>query len=241
MNWRGSTPAPDGSHHQLNGAPLYPARFDEVLPFHEPGLAPVRLGTAAFHVLPDGRAAYVERFSRTFGFYEGRAAVVHPSGWFHVLPDGSAAYRERYAWVGNFQGGRCAVRTQAGEYFHIHPDGAPAYPERYAYAGDFREQAAVVLRSDGLHVHIDPCGALLSSGAWLDLSPFHKGLAIARGLDGYTHVDRSGMPRYSARYAAVEPFYNGQARVERSDGTLLVIDERGDVVCELRRGRASIL
>ncbi len=239
MNWKGSIPAPDGSHHLLNGQPLYSVRFDEVLPFHEPGLAPVRLGNEAFHILPDGLPAYTERFARTFGFYEGRAAVIHPSGWYHVLPDGSAAYSERHAWVGNFQGGCCTVRAVSGEYFHIHLDGEPAYRERYGYAGDFREQAAVVQRQDGLHVHIDPGGRLLTSGAWLDLGPFHKGLAIARDLAGYTHIDRSGAPRYRARYVAAEPFYNGQARVELSDGSLLVIDERGEVLCVLRSGMSG--
>jgi hypothetical protein len=235
MIWKGSAPAHHGSHHLLEGVPLYAARFDEVLPFHEPGRAPVRLGTEAFHILPDGRPAYPQRYTRTFGFYEERAAVVHPSGWFHILADGSAAYSERYAWVGNYQGGRCSVRSQAGEYFHLDPDGRPAYLERYCYAGDFRERAAVVQRADGLHVHIDPNGRPLSSGAWIDLSPFHKGLAVARDLAGWTHIDRSGHPQYGARYTAAEAFYNGQARVEASDGALMVIGERGELVRVLRQ------
>jgi hypothetical protein len=37
----------------------------------------------------------------------------------------------------------------------------------------------------------------------------------------------------------VEPFYNGQARVERSDGGLDVIDERGRTLVELRPGLRS--
>jgi len=38
----------------------------------------------------------------------------------------------------------------------------------------------------------------------------------------------------SLRFAAVEPFYNGQARVERMDGRLEVIDETGKFLIELR-------
>lgn len=37
----------------------------------------------------------------------------------------------------------------------------------------------------------------------------------------------------------VEPFYNGQARVERFDGGLEIIDETGMTVQELRPARTS--
>jgi hypothetical protein len=62
----------------------------------------------------------------------------------------------------------------------------------------------------------------------------HKGFARARDGAGWTHVDRAGRPAYVRRFAMVEPFYNGQARVERHDGGLAVIDERGERVVELR-------
>jgi hypothetical protein len=40
----------DNTHHELDGAPLYAARFDEALSFHEPGLAAVRGGAPTFSV-----------------------------------------------------------------------------------------------------------------------------------------------------------------------------------------------
>ncbi len=45
---------------------------------------------------------------------------------------------------------------------------------------------------------------------------------------------REGLPLYSRHFAAVEPFYNGQARVENVDGSLFVIDETGEIVVKLR-------
>src|SRR5690606_22468378 len=104
MDWRSIRRAQDGTHHTLEGSPLYETRFDEVLAYHEPGLAPVRLGSEAWHIDVHGRAAYARRFRRTFGFYEGRAAAVDGQGWCHILPDGTELYPERYAWCGNFQG-----------------------------------------------------------------------------------------------------------------------------------------
>jgi len=60
-----------------------------------------------------------------------------------------------------------------------------------------------------------------------------------REEDGWTHIDRTGRPAYARWFAAVEPFYNGQARVERFDGALEVIDESGVTVLELRSPRRS--
>ena len=109
--WQASSVSQDATHHLAgDGRPAYQARFLEVLKFHAPGLAPVLDDSGAYHITPDGMPAYESRHTRTFGFYEGRAAVHSADGWFHVLPDGSPLYSERYAWCGNFQEGRCTVR-----------------------------------------------------------------------------------------------------------------------------------
>jgi hypothetical protein len=82
-------------------------------------------------------------------------------------------------------------------------------------------------------------GELLHGNWFLDLDIFHKGFARARDEDGWMHVDLRGRPIYARRFAAVEPFYNGQARVERSDSGLEVIDEQGQKLIELRSARQS--
>lgn len=234
MTWRRSSVSADGSHHVVDGAPLYALRFDGVLPFREPGLAPVHVAGSAWHVVGDGAPAYGRRFLRTFGFYEGRAAVQSADGWHHILPDGSDLTSHRRAWCGNFQGDRCAVRDVDGRYHHLRPDGTPAYAARWRYAGDFRDGAGVVQADDGRSTHIDPDGRLVH-GRWLvDLDVFHKSFACARDEGGWMHIDPSGRPAYRRRFARVEPFYNGQARVEQGDGRRLVIDERGATVIELR-------
>ncbi len=232
--------APDGSHHTTaSGEPAYSDRFDEVLKFHAPGLAPVRRGVQAWHIHPDGSAAYPRRFERTFGFYEGLSAVVSADGWHHILPDGRDAYAERYAWCGNFQGGRSSARESSGAYLHVCVDGCPAYEQRWRYAGDYRDGIAVVQAEEGRSTHIDLRGHAMHGRWFVDLDVFHKGFARARDEDGWTHVDVRGAPIYARRFAAVEPFYNGQARVERFDGALEVIDESGTTVAALRAPRCS--
>lgn len=232
--WQRARVAPDRTHHIKDGEPLYAERFDEVLAFHAPGLAPVRCGGEAWHVDALGRPAYARRFLRTFGFYEGRAAVQAEDGWHHILPEGLGLYPDRYAWCGNYQGGRCAVRDHSGSYLHLDPSGRPAYAARWRYAGDYRDGSAVVQRADGRSTHIGDRGELVHGRWFVDLDVFHKGFARARDDEGWTHVDERGEAAYRRRFAMVEPFYNGQARVERFDGAREVIDEEGRAVVELR-------
>lgn len=233
-DWTRLLVARDHTHHVIEGRPAYAARFERVLKFHVPGLAPARDASGAFHIGPDGSEAYTRRYLESFGFYEERAAVRDETGWLHVLPDGRPLYAERYGWCGNFQEARCAVRTREGRYTHLRPDGKPAHAERYRYVGDFRDGVAVIQREDGLHTHVDPDGRPVHGCWFLDLDVFHKEFARARDPNGWHHVGQHGRPAYGRRFAAVEPFYNGQARVERFDGALEVIDERGTSLLQLR-------
>lgn len=239
--WQDLTVASDRTHHLKGGSPAYEARFEEVLTFHAPGLAPARDITGAYHIVPTGQAAYQARYLRTFGFYEGHAAVQAHDGWFHILADGQSLYSERYSWCGNYQGGRCTVRCIEGFYLYLLQDGQVAYPERFRYAGDYRDGIAVVQRNDGLHTHINLEGRHIHKRWFLNLDVFHKGYARACDDGGWHHIDMRGRPLYVRRFAAIEPFYNGQARVEEVDGSLLVINETGEVLVTLREARPILL
>lgn len=239
MNWQNLRVVADNTYHKNGEQPAYSQRFDEVLAFHPPGLAAVRLGGQAWHIHPNGQAAYSQRFLRTFGFYEDLAAVVTPTGWQHIDANAQPIYHEFYTWCGNFQGRRCVVRNAEGKYWHICADGQPAYAQRWSYAGDFRSGIAVVQAANGYSTHIDPYGQYLHQFWFLDLDVFHKGFARAKDEAGWMHIDLQGRPIYQRRFAAVEPFYNGQARVECFDGSLEVIDEAGKRLVQLRAALRS--
>ena len=106
-------------HINAQGGRAHSMSYHWVLPFHEPGLAPVGDGTGAYHIHLDGSPAYEQRFERTFGFYGGLAAVVGEGKWFHINTHGERAYGESWDWCGNFQQNRCTVRNSDGHYFHI--------------------------------------------------------------------------------------------------------------------------
>ena len=100
-SWQKSRVSKSRTHHIVvdeagNSQTLYDDSFDEVLPFHPPGLAPVRRGNKAWHIGPDGTRAYGRSFSRVFGFYQGRAAVETEGHCHHILISGEELYPERF-------------------------------------------------------------------------------------------------------------------------------------------------
>ncbi len=227
--------ANDGTHHIYHGKPLYERRFNWVLKFHEPGLAPVGDNTGAFHITVNGNPAYTERYKRTFGFYYNRAAVITKDGWCHIDPTGKPIYNQRYAWVGNYQDSLCTVRSFKNEYFHITLDGTPAYDQRWLYAGDFRDGIACVIDKHGWARHIYQNGEFVHNGKWLELDVYHKGFARARDEKGWCHINIAGEAIYPQRYLNVEPFYNGYALVRDFKGTLGIIDENGTWIHTIRK------
>ena len=76
------------TYHEYKGKPLYNSRFEWVLKYHVPGLAPVGDKIGAYHIDLEGKAVYNERYIRTFGFYFGRAAVISEEGWGHIMTNG---------------------------------------------------------------------------------------------------------------------------------------------------------
>ncbi len=216
------------THHlDETGKPLYERRFDQVLPYHEPGLAPVSLADQSWHIYKDGSDAYAYRFDRTFGFYCGLSTVIVDEHWFHINTLGEAVYSQRYMFVGNYQNDMCVVCGDDGLYFHIDLQGTPVYLNKWRYCGDFREGYAVVQREDGLSTHINNNGQFIHNLWLIDLDVYHKGYARACDDLGWYHINISGEAMYSERYASIEPFYNGLSRVGTRDGGLLIIDEQG--------------
>jgi hypothetical protein len=233
-DWRSFEISPDQTYHLADGGPAYAARFLSVLKFHEPGLAPVQDVSGAYHIDPEGKEAYSDRFMRTFGFYDMKAAVQSSDSWHHILPSGSELYPERFAWCGNFQQNLCVVKDFAGRFFHLNQEGKKAYAASYQYAGDFRDGYAVVQDDQGFNTHIDFHGNPLHGKKFLDLDVFHKGFARARDKKGWFHIDSQGTPQYPHRYKNIEPFYNGIARVETATEELLLINESGEKITSLR-------
>jgi hypothetical protein len=229
-----------GTHHLLNGIELYPYRFDTVLKFHFPGLAPAHDASGAFHIDMKGKPVYKKRFNATYGFYCNRAAVRDNNGEsFHIISNGQSAYDLRYEWCGNFQENNCVVKNVDGSFYHINIDGLPFYSERYTYVGDYKDGIAVVTREDGKSTHIDTNGIYIH-GVWYDdLDVFHKGYACSRNPEGWFHVDINGRPAYSKRFMFIEPFYNNVAYGVTHNREKVLISESGEIITYLYSPQVS--
>lgn len=218
----------DGTHHLVDGEAAYENRFEYVEKFHEPGLAPVKDESGAYHIRMDGSPAYSRRFLRVFGFYDSRAAAISEDGWHHILPDGSDSYPERYSWVGNFQEGLCTVRDYDGFYLYLGQNGSRNSQKKHLYAGDFKDGMAVVREDNGLCTHIDKEENPIHNNRYLDLDVYHKGYARACDSQGWFHIDLRGKQAYARRFSEIEPFYNGFALVKDSSDGTGVINEKGE-------------
>jgi hypothetical protein len=226
MNWQDIKVSADNTHFLYDGKQIFGRQFIEVLKFHSPGLAPVKDKSGSYHIDNSGNQLYADRFTRTFGFYCNRAAVVQVDKWFHLTDKGERAYSNSFSWTGNFQENLCTVRD-GNNYFHIDLDGKKIYSDSYIYCGDFKDGYACVKTANGLYRHIDFKGNFLNDKSYLDLGIFHKNFATAMDKDGWFHIDKVGNEIYRHRFLAVEPFYNGFALVTQFDKNKIVINEQG--------------
>jgi hypothetical protein len=233
MNWKEIEVSKDQTNFEYQGSQLFGRTFTEVLKFHEPGIAPVKDETGAFHIDVAGREIYPVRYDRTFGFYCCRAAVVTQNRYHHIDENGREAYSHRFAWAGNYQENVCTIRDASGQYFHIDLEGQRCYPSNFLYAGDFKDGIACVKWTDGYFRHIFKDGSAVHTCHYLDLGVFHKGFAMAKDDQGWCHINQKGLPIYSQRYLAIEPFYNGFALVTKLDGRKAILSESGDEVLDI--------
>lgn len=232
MNFQEIKVAADNTHFLYKGNKIFEKEFLEVLKFHSPGLAPVKDETGSYHIKSDGKELYPERYSRTFGFYCNRAAVIKTGNCFHITDQGLRAYDQSYSWIGNFQENLCPVR-EGDKYYHIDLEGLKVYSDSFIYCGDFKDGIACVKTQKGPFRHIKVDGEFLHEKEFSDLGIYHKNYATAKDENGWCHIDKTGNAIYNQRYLTIEPFYNGFALVTHFDMQKVILDETGNEILSI--------
>lgn len=251
--------ARDGTHHiNSQGMALYTHRFHKVMAFHEVDhdeLAAVVDSTGAYHINTLGAQQYSQRFDHSHGFYCGLAAVSVKNQWFHVRTSGESAYLSRWSWCGNFHrvsgelgSARCPVRESA-DFYHINECGN-IVGGPYSYAGDFNSHGtAVIWDRSGSTQLVDyngkPVTTVKGHSKVLEIRNQHKGVAAARDDNGWYFLDlynqREFKSNVAKRFAEVEDFYNGVARVRLLNGDVCLISEYdGDLILPLPSSQSEI-
>lgn len=232
MNWQDIRVSSDQTCFCLEGTMIFGRKFEKVMKFHAPGLAPVKDETGSYHIDIAGNPLYSERYDRTFGYYCNRAVVMMSGKWFHLTEKGSRAYPDDYAWSGNYQEDLCTVRDFSNNFFHIDKAGQRIYSSNYLYCGDYKDGFACVRQTNRFFRHIDINGRFIYDAEFIDLGVFHKGYATARDGEGWFHITGEGKEIYAHRFKYLEPFYNGYALATRFDDSKIVIDETGKFVLQ---------
>ena len=259
MRPKSSTVSFDQTHHiGADSKPLYPRTFRNVLSFHKPlDLAAVTSENGdAFHIRLNGQDAYLPKFKLTFGMYEDRAAVCDfTNQWFHIDQFGQKAYSKTFAWCGNFSKLNCEINgstsqapvrnRDSGTYSHIDQDGK-ILGGPYLYTGDPNSQGQFVAwnLSNEVMIHNNdrsPWSPKLFSMNLLDARTPHKGIAAVKDVKGWFYINRHGEESCEgARYAEVEPHYNGQARAKSLYGSWLLIDESGRLITDFGQSQREM-
>jgi hypothetical protein len=221
------------NNFSFKGEKLFDLDFLQVFAFHPPGLAAVQDETGWYHIKPNGKAIYENRYDRAFGYYFNRAAVLENGNYYHLNTKGKRVYKSNYNWCGNYQQKLCTVRDDQNFYFHIDLDGNRVYKNIYLYAGDYYENYACVKNLNGKLFHINRVGEKIYNKEFYDLGVYHKGYASARDQNGWFHIDLRGREIYKERYLSVEPFYNGTSLVTTYGKSKQLIDEFGNLVLNI--------
>lgn len=252
------TVAPCLTHHIINTEPAYAERYLNVTSFHAPeNLAAARSIDGAFHIDFAGHPVYTYRFKHTYGMYCGAAAVCDASGqWYHIRASGEPLYSARWKWCGNYttvpptikdESGleclRCPVASQTengGEDFYLIDGRGVIRDGPFAYAGNYNSHGeCVVWLRDGSPKIIDSAGLSIYAGPWLDMQPPHKGVAAVKSKEGWRFIRRDGSHLNAMVYEAVEPFYNGRAKVRMMSSIHAVVNEDGTVILQLPKSFAE--
>ncbi|WP_405376981.1 methyltransferase [Nonlabens sp. Asnod3-A02] len=225
MNWKDIELNEDQTGYSFNGQTLFEKQFLNALNFHKEGLAAVKDASGAYHIDMNGDSIYTQRYTRTFGYYYEKAAVLLKGKAFHIDMKGNRIYKEEYLWTGNYQQEICTVKDGSQNYYHINSKGERLYNDNYKYAGDFRENIACVQLYNNLFTHIYKDGSRVHNKLFKDLNVYHKGHACAKDNLGWCHIDLKGKPIYRERYLLLEPFYNGVALATDLSGEKVLVSE----------------
>jgi hypothetical protein len=170
-------------HVGLDGAPLYPQRYQRTFGFYE-GRATVMASDGAHPIGGSGGAVSAERFAWCGNFQAGRCTVRGFDGrYFHLTRAGVAAYPDRWRYAGDFRESAAVVQADSGLHHHIDPDGKPRGAGEYLDLDVFHKGFARARDSDGWF-HLRSDGAPAYRRRFSAIEPFYNGQARCESHDG---------------------------------------------------------
>ncbi len=209
-----------------SGEIVIPAVFDKVQAFSD-GLACVLVYDKGGYGYIDrkGQWAIAAQFSYAYPFVEGRARAQVEGGYGYIDSTGRTVVAPSgdYRISTDFSGGRAAFHQGTAGWGYLDPSGAIVIAPVFFGGHAFREGLARATLSGGMSAegkrtakrygYIGPDGKFVIAPQFDDAGDFSEGRAGVSVGGRYGFIDAQGKLRVEARYAGVESFSGGLARV----------------------------
>lgn len=174
-------------HIDENGQAIYAYTFDRTFGFYC-NLAAVVKGDDWFHITPDGKAAYPERYCFVGNFQEGVAVVCNKNEfYFHINKSGMPIYEKKWAYCGDFREGVAVVQDVNGLSTHINSKGKFIHSQWFCDLDVFHKGYARAKNNKGWY-HIDKSGTPIYEQNYAAVEPFYNGCARVETHDGALQI-----------------------------------------------------
>lgn len=170
-------------HIDISGCPIYPDRFLRTFGYYC-GYAAVIAGPGWFHINPDGKPLYDQRYAFAGNFQQNIAVVCDAADtYFHIGLRGEPKYPQRWKYCGDYRDGYAVVQAANGFSSHIDEVGdflhgkwfldLDVYHKGFARARDRRGWC-----------HIDRDGLPIYQERYMSVEAFYNGAARCECIDG---------------------------------------------------------
>lgn len=163
-------------HINETGEAIYPHKFNRTFGFYC-GLAAVVEDHDWFHILPNGFAAYAQRYAFVGNYQQNIAVVCDKDGfYFHIDKLGQPLYENKWLYCGDFREGIAVAQAENGLSTHIDKQGQYIHSYWFLDLDVFHKGFARAKSDDGWH-HIGKSGKPIYAQRYTSVEPFYNGFS----------------------------------------------------------------
>lgn len=217
-----------------NGGWVMAAQFDEAGDFADASVAVVCREGRWGVIAPDGREVVPVKYESVGQLADGMFSVSDGTAWALADRTGKLLTPFHFECLSNHLGvgsqGRIPAQAKNGRWgFVDSATGEFAVPARYDEVGQFSEGFAN-FSLEGRIGYIDRAGRVLVEPRFDRADEFSEGLAAVEIEGQWGYLDTQGRLAIPATYLRANKFSGGRAWVEKSDGTTIAINRKGEEI-----------
>ena len=199
------------------GVMMIPCTFRAVENFSE-GKAAVKMGRKWGFIDPAGNVVIDFQYIRVGNFRNGLAWFFDGSKYGYIDESGQVAIEPQFERAYDFEGPVARV-IRENKYGLIDGTGRFVIKPRYSIIHEYDDHGLAKAGFGNEHILyglIDQKGELITHQSFIEIRPFHEGLAVVKTKNGYGYIDTRGTMVISDRFLKVSNFSNGRAAVQEN-------------------------